>query len=71
MVFCYRDGQTGASRLTRLADIPAYPALVAQAPLGRLMTQGTIDRFVKQLPAPEMRKRKAQEWLERMYNQSD
>ena len=35
------------------------------------MTQGTIDRFVKQLPAPEMRKRKAQEWLERMYNQSD
>ena len=71
VVFCYRDGQTGASRLTRLADIPAYPALVAQAPIGRLMTQGTIDRFVKRLPAPEARKRKAHEWLERMYNESD
>ena len=70
MVFCYRDGKTGASGLTRLADIPAYPELVAQAPLGRLMTQGTIDRFVKQLPAPEVRKRNAQEWLERIRNES-
>ena len=70
VVFCYRDGKTGASGLTRLADIPAYPELVAQAPLGRLMTQGTIDRFVKQLPAPEVRKRNAQEWLERIRNES-
>ena len=70
VVFCYRDGKTGASGLTRLADIPAYPELVAQAPLGRLMTQGTIDRFVKRLPAPELRKRNAQEWLERIRNES-
>ena len=47
VAFCYRDDRTGASRLTRLADIPAYPELVAQAPIGRLMTRGTIHRFVK------------------------
>ena len=70
VVFCYRDSRTGASGLTRLADIPAYPELVAQVPLGRLMTQGTIDRFVKRLPAPELRKRNAQEWLERRRNES-
>ena len=70
VVFCYRDGKTGASGLTRLADIPAYPELVAQAPLGRLMTRGTIDRFVKRLPAPDVRKRNAQEWLERIRNES-
>ena len=71
VAFCYRDGETGASRLTRLADLTAYPALVARAPLGRLMTQGAIDRFVKQMPAPEVRKRKAKEWLERVRHESN
>ena len=71
VAFCYRDGETGASRLTRLADIPRYPGLVARAPLGRLMTQGVIDRFVKQMPGPAERKRKAKEWLERVRRESD
>lgn len=71
VVFCYRDDETGESRLTRLADIPAYPELAARAPLGRLMTQGVIDRFVKQMPAPAERKRKAREWLERVRGESD
>ena len=71
MVFCYRDDETGESRLTRLADTPTYPELAARAPLGRLMTQGVIDRFVKQMPAPAERKRKAREWLERVRGESD
>ncbi len=71
VAFCYRDERTGASRLARLADLPAYPELVAQAPLGRLMTRGVIDRFVKQTPAPAMRRRKAREWLDRLRNQAD
>ena len=70
VVFCYRDDQTGESRLTRLADIPAYPELVARAPVGRLMTRGVIDRFVKQTPAPEIRQRNAREWLERLHNEA-
>lgn len=71
VAFCYRDGETGASRLTRLADLAAYPSLVARAPLGRLMTQGAIDRFVKQMHAPEVRRRKAKEWLERVRHESN
>lgn len=71
VAFCYRDERTGASRLARLSDLPTYPALVAQAPLGRLMTRGVIDRFVKQLPAPAMRRRKAHEWLDQVRNQAD
>ena len=71
VVFCYRDDRTGASRLTRLADIPTYPALVAQAPLGRLMTRGVIDRFVKQLPTPAMRQRQAHEWLAQLRSETD
>ena len=70
VAFCYRDERTGASRLTRLADIPAYPELVAQAPLGRLLTRGVIDRFVKQMPAPEVRRRNAREWLEGLRNEA-
>ena len=71
VVFCYRDHRTGTSRLTRLADIPAYPELVAQAPIGRLMTRGIIDRFVKQMPAPAERQRRAHEWLERLRDEAD
>ena len=71
VAFCYRDDKTGASRLTRLADLPGYPRLAARAPLGRLMTQGTIDRFIKQMRTPAERKRKAKEWLERVRRESE
>ena len=71
VAFCYRDDRTGASRLTRLADIPAYPELVAQAPIGRLMTRGTIRRFVQQTQAPALRRRKARAWLDRLRDEAD
>lgn len=70
VVFCYRDDKTGASRLTRLADLAGYPRLVARAPLGRLMTQGVVDRFIKQMPTPAERKREAKRWLERVRRES-
>lgn len=53
VVFCYRDPQGGDSRLVRLQDLPNYPDLVAQGPLGRLVTQGILDRMVKQAQTPE------------------
>ena len=71
VVFCHRDGKTGTSRLTRLADLPTYPQLAAQAPLGRLLTHGVIDRFVKEQPTPAERKRMALAWLERLQNDAD
>jgi predicted ATPase len=46
-VACYRDPENGDSRLIRLEDLESYPELVAQGPLGRLVTRGILDRFLK------------------------
>ena len=55
VVFCYRDPKGGDSRLVRLEDLPNYPELVARGPLGRLVTQGLLDRMVKQVQSPDER----------------
>jgi predicted ATPase len=47
IVACYRDPEQGDSRLVRLEDLESYPELVAQGPLGRLVTKGILDRFLK------------------------
>lgn len=63
-VFCYRDPEQGDSRLVRLADLPSYPKLVAQGPLGYLTTTGALDRFVKQRPKVEAGRKRGKAWLE-------
>ena len=69
VVFCYRDPQTGASRLTRLGDLENYPELIVRARPGQLMTRGLIDRFAKQQLTPEQRKRRADKWLAELREQ--
>lgn len=71
VVFCYRDRDDGSSQLIRLADVPDYPELIAQGPIGYLMTRGILDRFVKEHPGPEQRKQRAQAWLNELRNQVD
>ena len=63
VVFCYRDPETGFSRLTSLEDIRDYPELVAQGTIGHLMTHGILDRFVKYRPNSEEKLRLGQAWL--------
>lgn len=46
-VACYRDPEEGDSRLIRLEELESYPELVAQGPLGRLVTRGILDRYLK------------------------
>lgn len=46
-VACYRDPKEGDSRLIRLEDLASYPELVAQGPIGSLVTRGILDRFLK------------------------
>jgi predicted ATPase len=53
-VACYRDPEKGDSRLVRLQDLESYPELVAQGPLGRLLTRGIVDRYLK---SPDLRDR--------------
>jgi hypothetical protein len=41
----------------RLENLPNYPDLVARGPLGRLVTQGVLDRMVKEAESPEERRK--------------
>lgn len=66
VVFCYRDPETGASRLTRLMDLPDYPELVAQGKVGQLLTCGIIERSAKNPLGPEERKQRLHAWLDRL-----
>jgi predicted ATPase len=66
VVACYRDPEQGDSRLVRLEDLESYPELVAQGSLGRLVTRGILDRYLKD---PDLRDREAKvkkslAWLE-------
>jgi predicted ATPase len=71
VVFCYRDPQQGDSRLVRLSDLPDYPELVAQGPLGRLVTQGIVDRFVKTAKNPEEKVQATLAWIDNLEKKSE
>jgi predicted ATPase len=64
VVACYRDSEQGDSRLVTLGALERFPELVAQGPLGQLVTQGVLDRFLKERPGE--RERANLEWLERL-----
>lgn len=61
-VACYRDPQEGDSHLIRLQELESYPELVAQGPLGYLVTQGIMDRFLKD-PSKRDRETKVEQGL--------
>lgn len=60
----YRDVTTGRSMLQRLSDLEDYVALVAQGPLGFLLSSGTLDRYLKQRRDAQERARQARATLE-------
>jgi predicted ATPase len=61
---CYRDPDEGDSRIVRLGDLDRFPELMAQGPLGQLMTKKVLDRFLKDKSTPEERKKAALDWLD-------
>ena len=63
---CYRDPKEGDSRIVKLETLPRYPELVAQGSLGYLMTQGVLDRFLKDKTTPKQQKKSALEWLKNL-----
>ncbi|WP_305825501.1 AAA family ATPase [Massilia brevitalea] len=66
VVACYRDPDEGDSRLVRLGDLERYPELVAQGPLGQLMTRRVLDNFLKDTSTSEDRKAIGLDWLARL-----
>lgn len=71
VVFCYRDPESGASKLARMHDIPDVPELLAQGSLGHLMTTGLLERFVKQHPGAEEKRRQALAWFESLQSRPE
>lgn len=71
VVFCYRNPKSGDSELMRLSDLNDYPGLVAQGPLGELVTNGIVDRFVKSPVTPEEKKQNALDWLAKMQGEDE
>lgn len=71
VVACYRDPQQGDSRLMRLQDLESYPELVAQGPVGRLVTKGILDRFLKNPPTLEQKKKSTRQLLEFLMQPGD
>lgn len=63
-VACYRDPEDGSSRLIRLEDLDTYPELVAQGPLGHVVTEGILDRLLKSRESRGERIRRNLDWLE-------
>lgn len=63
-VFCYRDPEDGSSKLVQLSELARYPELIAQGSLGHLVTEGILDRFVKQPKSEEARQAEAMQWLD-------
>jgi energy-coupling factor transporter ATP-binding protein EcfA2 len=70
VVVCYRDPSEGDSRLVSLQDVPSYPELIAQGSLGHLVTEGLLERALKDPTTPEGRVRRGLAWLERRRNAS-
>lgn len=64
VVCCYRDPDEGDSRLVRLEDLRDYPELIAQGPLGQLMTKGVLDRYLKRNIDDAERANRRRAWLQ-------
>jgi predicted ATPase len=64
VVACYRDPKEGDSRLIPLSHLPDYPELVAQGPVGQLVTRGILERYLKSPRTPEAKAAQGQKVLE-------
>lgn len=64
VVFCYRDDEKGDSRFIRFKDMQEYPEIIARGSLGSLVTQGIIDRYLKDKRSQEEKQSEQLKWLE-------
>ena len=64
VVACYRNPKEGDSRLMPLRQLQDYPELMAQGPVGQLVTRGILERYLKSPKGPEEKAAQAQKVLE-------
>ncbi len=63
---CYRDPKSGESRLVRLQDLSRYPELIAQGTIGRLVTKGILDRYLRMPADDEASIRRDLAWVDNL-----
>jgi predicted ATPase len=63
---CYRDAESGNSKVARLGDIERYPELVAQGTLGELVTNRILEQFLKDRTTTEERVQSSLKWLQEL-----
>lgn len=63
-VACYRDPDSGESRLQRLRDLEDFVPLTVRGSLGELVTAGVLDRYLKHRRSSEERARQGESTLE-------
>jgi predicted ATPase len=64
VVFCFRDVDHGYSQLVRFQDIQEFPEIVARGSLGSLVTQGIIDRYLRDKRSQKEKQDEKLKWLE-------
>jgi predicted ATPase len=70
VVACFREPETGASRLQRLSDLDSYAELTAAGRLGQLASRGDLDRYLKHQRTSEERKAESLDWIERTFGRA-
>ena len=60
---CYRDPESGESRLQRLRDLSDFAALAARGPLGILATSGVLEKFLEERKTEQERQEQGQQAL--------
>jgi len=68
VVFCFRSKEDGGSKLINLEEIQDYPELIGQGSLGEILAKGLIEKYVKFLQDPEIKKEEGLRWLESFKN---
>jgi len=64
VVLCYREYETGYSKLVRLIDLPRLPSVLANESLGEIMRKGVLNNFLKKNEESKQQKElKFRNWL--------
>lgn len=63
---CYRSIKSGKSEIKRLEDIKRFPELMATGTLGQIVTDGTLERFLKNGKSDALVREESLRWLEKL-----
>ena len=63
---CYRSIKNGNSEIKRLDDIKRFPELMATGTLGQIVTEGALERFLKNGKSEALLREESLRWLEKL-----